>query len=428
MKKGRYAFSLILNVFIIAAIAFATLNVAFGFLPIEGATKTLFDSLTPTDYFFEFGVLAGLFAALVALITVISHIVCMAKNKPTGKFVAVLKMISAGLSLFAVINYFVLDAFVYGIDALGFSGANQSSFISVLLDWHAPLFFSIVAPAIVLFDFLFLELDPKLKLRNSFFALLPAAAYFGFVAVFDYVFVAADKAHFPGVFVFSPFLFSTFEWWKTLAIIAIGVIAIFLFTFLLLGIRNGIRNAMFEEEVSSDEEVEVTEVETTEEESALTEEKTEEKEVAETSEEEPKTEEEHKEEPETVIETKQEEVTSPAVEEAPAATPAPVAPTPKKTGKKVIILKTKGDFDREKNSAILTGTQTQKKSAYKSYPRVYHISKQSNGKWQVKLATGERAIKLFDTQQQAISYAKGLVRTQGGSIRIHAVSGKLRKE
>lgn len=61
--------------------------------------------------------------------------------------------------------------------------------------------------------------------------------------------------------------------------------------------------------------------------------------------------------------------------------------------------------------------------------RVYHISKSktNEGKWQVKLASGERAVKLFDTQSEAITFAKGLVRTNGGSIRIHSVSGKMRK-
>ncbi|MCH3909172.1 MAG: DUF2188 domain-containing protein [Bacilli bacterium] len=61
-------------------------------------------------------------------------------------------------------------------------------------------------------------------------------------------------------------------------------------------------------------------------------------------------------------------------------------------------------------------------------PRVYHISKQESGQWQVKLATGQKAIKLFSTQEEAINYAKGLVKTQGGSIRVHSLKGKMRKE
>lgn len=66
---------------------------------------------------------------------------------------------------------------------------------------------------------------------------------------------------------------------------------------------------------------------------------------------------------------------------------------------------------------------------YNDKTRVYHISRQKLvGKWQVKLANGEKAIKLFNTQAEAIAYAKQLVRSQGGSIRIHSMRGQLRKE
>ena len=70
-----------------------------------------------------------------------------------------------------------------------------------------------------------------------------------------------------------------------------------------------------------------------------------------------------------------------------------------------------------------------KKNNYNDRPRIYHISKQpTSGKWQVKLATGKKAIKLFKTQAEAIAYAKSVIGKQGGSIRIHSLKGKLRKE
>jgi len=60
--------------------------------------------------------------------------------------------------------------------------------------------------------------------------------------------------------------------------------------------------------------------------------------------------------------------------------------------------------------------------------RTYHISRAKDGdKWQVKLANGAKAIKLFNTQAEAIEYAKGLVDTQGGSIRVHSMKGSIRK-
>ncbi len=59
--------------------------------------------------------------------------------------------------------------------------------------------------------------------------------------------------------------------------------------------------------------------------------------------------------------------------------------------------------------------------------RVYHISQHPTAnKWQVKLAKGERALKLFDTQAEAIAYAKEIVSKQGGSIRLHSKKGKMR--
>lgn len=61
--------------------------------------------------------------------------------------------------------------------------------------------------------------------------------------------------------------------------------------------------------------------------------------------------------------------------------------------------------------------------------RNYHVSlRKSDGKWQVKFAKGQKAIKLFATQAEAIDYAKALAKSQEGSITIHMVDGKIRKQ
>lgn len=60
-------------------------------------------------------------------------------------------------------------------------------------------------------------------------------------------------------------------------------------------------------------------------------------------------------------------------------------------------------------------------------PRIYHISKREDKMWQVKFATGKKAIKLFNTQAEAIVFAKKLAKSQEGSIRVHSVKGKIRK-
>ncbi len=69
-----------------------------------------------------------------------------------------------------------------------------------------------------------------------------------------------------------------------------------------------------------------------------------------------------------------------------------------------------------------------KKTDAKKSGKVYHVSHHpSEDKWQVKLAKGEKALKLFDTQLEAIQYAKEVSKSQGGSIRLHSVNGRIRK-
>ncbi len=58
----------------------------------------------------------------------------------------------------------------------------------------------------------------------------------------------------------------------------------------------------------------------------------------------------------------------------------------------------------------------------------YHIALRPDGKWQVKLSKGGKAIKLFDTQAEAIAFAKARAKSQDGHITIHKVDGKIRKQ
>ncbi len=64
----------------------------------------------------------------------------------------------------------------------------------------------------------------------------------------------------------------------------------------------------------------------------------------------------------------------------------------------------------------------------KASTKTYHISKRKDdGKWQVKFAGGSKAIKLFDTQAEAIDYAKVLADNQEGKIVIHKEDGSFRR-
>lgn len=57
--------------------------------------------------------------------------------------------------------------------------------------------------------------------------------------------------------------------------------------------------------------------------------------------------------------------------------------------------------------------------------RTYHLAKrESDGKWQVKYAGGEKAIKLFNTKEEALKYANQMAKNQDGSVLVHASKGK----
>lgn len=60
--------------------------------------------------------------------------------------------------------------------------------------------------------------------------------------------------------------------------------------------------------------------------------------------------------------------------------------------------------------------------------RIYHISERKElNKWQIKFAGGTKALKMFNTQAEAIAYAKELIAKNGGSYRVHSRAGKMRK-
>ncbi len=57
----------------------------------------------------------------------------------------------------------------------------------------------------------------------------------------------------------------------------------------------------------------------------------------------------------------------------------------------------------------------------------YHVSHHKDG-WKVKLTNGEKAIKVFHTQLEAIEYAKHLAETHNTSYQIHKKDGSIRKK
>lgn len=56
--------------------------------------------------------------------------------------------------------------------------------------------------------------------------------------------------------------------------------------------------------------------------------------------------------------------------------------------------------------------------------KTYHVAKRSDGKWQVKYAGGQKAIKLFDTKAEAMEYTKKMAENQGRAVLVHASKGQ----
>ena len=93
---------------------------------------------------------------------------------------------------------------------------------------------------------------------------------------------------------------------------------------------------------------------------------------------------------------------------------------------------------KETKPAKATAKATEKKpaakpAAKKPEPKAtvhkdYHISQREDGKWQVKGAKAEKALKIFDTQAEAIKFAKTTAGNQEGSFTIHKKDGKIRKQ
>ena len=107
----------------------------------------------------------------------------------------------------------------------------------------------------------------------------------------------------------------------------------------------------------------------------------------------------------------------------------PAAKAPAKKEEKKPAAKAPAKKEEKKPAAKAPAKKEEKPAAKDISNKTYHISKRKeDGKWQVKFASGQKAIKLFDTQAEAIDYAKKLADNQDGSISIHKLDGKIRKQ
>ena len=133
-------------------------------------------------------------------------------------------------------------------------------------------------------------------------------------------------------------------------------------------------------------------------------------------------------EPAPVVE---EQPAAPVAEEEPAPAPVvqeePAAPSQDVT---IVEVEEEGDWEADATTEETTPAAEEATPSQPDKPRVkcYHISLREDGRWQVKLSKGARALKLVRTQAEAIAFAKEKAKNQEGYITIHKVSGKIRKQ
>lgn len=165
-------------------------------------------------------------------------------------------------------------------------------------------------------------------------------------------------------------------------------------------------------------------VEPLQEEEPVKEEKVEEAPKKEPIQEEPQKEEPQKEEPAPVEEAPIEQ----PVEEKPVE--EPVQETPKEEVEEPI--EEPKPEKKPKKTPAKPETPVEKEEKKPVNFRTYHVSKRADGKWQVKYAGGSKAIKLFNTQKEAMEYTKVMAENQGGSVLLHnskgANKGRIKKK
>ncbi|MBQ2711197.1 MAG: DUF2188 domain-containing protein [Clostridia bacterium] len=126
----------------------------------------------------------------------------------------------------------------------------------------------------------------------------------------------------------------------------------------------------------------------------------------------------------------EEQPAAPVAEEEPAPAPAVEESAAPSQDVTIVEVEEEGDWEADATTEETAPAAEEATPSQPDKPRVkcYHISLREDGRWQVKLSKGARALKLFRTQAEAIAFAKEKAKNQEGYITIHKVSGKIRKQ
>lgn len=115
-----------------------------------------------------------------------------------------------------------------------------------------------------------------------------------------------------------------------------------------------------------------------------------------------------------------------------AAPAAKKATTSKKTGSKKTTTPTPAPAPVKKGNAFTNYVKKKVSfggSTSSTSGPIYHISYHDRRlkTWKVKAENAGRALKVFPTQKEAIVYANDCIKKSGGSIRVHSMTGQIRK-
>lgn len=82
----------------------------------------------------------------------------------------------------------------------------------------------------------------------------------------------------------------------------------------------------------------------------------------------------------------------------------------------------------EKNEVDVINEDKEVEKPKKARKQPYHITTHPDGGWQIKRGKAKKALRRFDTQNQAIEFAKALEKEKGESYIIHKADGTTRKK
>lgn len=361
-------------------------------LGLTGIVMLMLENSNLAETMKYFTTLSNVLVTLCAFVNLILYAISISKGKNYVKeFFQVMKLIS----VVAVATTFTI--------VMVYLAPNNSTNFDLFAG--SQLFLHVITPIAAVFSFIFLEYQTKIRFRFFYFPVFFALAYGAFYISYAFLAPAGSAIDWYG-FMFvagarvAPVDVTKFTLGSFLLFLgeSIGGGLVFGFVFWLL---NKIMNLIFVGYTVAPEAIEESPAEAKEPVSEEKEEPVVEEVPAEEVTEEPA--EEAKEEASEEPEVKEEK--EPGIAEKSPAKPA------------------SNEKPKSKRSVNYNPNK------YKDGVRVYHISRSKlmSKYWQVKLAGGEKAIKIFPTQAEAITYAKELVRKQGGSIRIHSMKGQLRK-